>query len=120
MPEDQGTAISADGSVRYALRVPVELTIFRSHFPAMPIVPGVELVRWAVVFGRRQFKMPERFAGVEKLRFRRPVSPGLQLSLELRYLSSLATLHFSFRSTDEPKSRVMADGRILFTDATGA
>lgn len=117
MPEERGHVIGPDGFVQYDLRVPFELPIFRSHFPVAPIVPGVELIRWAVAFGRRHFTMPDSFAGVDMLRFRHVIQPGAQLCLDLRFIADARMLQFTFRSSVETSSRVMSDGRILFRDA---
>ena len=117
MPEECGHVIGQDGLVTIDLRVPLELLIFRSHFPVAPIVPGVELIRWAVVFGRRYFTTLDSFAGVDMLRFRQVIQPGAQLSLDLRFVADTRMLQFKFRSSVETGSRVMSDGRILFRDA---
>lgn len=117
LPEECGHVVGPDGCVHYDLRVPLDLAIFRSHFPAAPILPGVELIRWAVVFGRRHFTMPDSFAGVDMLRFRNVIQPGVQLRLELRFVVDSGMLHFICRSSVETISRVMADGRVLFRNA---
>ena len=117
MPEERGHVIGPEGFVQYDLRVPFELAIFRSHFPVAPIVPGVELIRWVVIFGQRHFTMPDRFAGLDMLRFRQAIQPGAQLRLDLRFIADSRVLHFTFRSSVETSSRVMSDGRILFRDA---
>jgi 3-hydroxymyristoyl/3-hydroxydecanoyl-(acyl carrier protein) dehydratase len=116
MPEVLGHELGADGNVHYDLRVPLGLAVFQSHFPAAPIVPGVELIRWVVVLGRRHFRMPEHFAGVDGLRFRGIIQPGVRLRLDLRFVNDSRTLQFTFRSAAGAVARVLSDGRILFRD----
>jgi beta-hydroxyacyl-ACP dehydratase FabZ len=64
---------------------------FQGHFPGAPIMPGVLILEaMAQVGGFLVFKtLPNRetklvfFAGVENARFRRPVTPGDQLRIEM-------------------------------------
>jgi len=67
---------------------------FQGHFPGSPVMPGVLIVEamaqvGAVLLLRR---IPDRekklvyFAGIDKARFRRPVTPGDQLRLEVEVL----------------------------------
>jgi beta-hydroxyacyl-ACP dehydratase FabZ len=64
---------------------------FQGHFPGAPIMPGVLILEaMAQVGGFLVFKtLPDRetklvfFAGVESARFRKPVTPGDQLRIEM-------------------------------------
>ncbi len=67
---------------------------FQGHIPKMPIMPGVLIVEaMAQVGGVVLVKMPGMqdsffaFAGIDKLRFRRPVVPGDQLVMTVELLS---------------------------------
>ena len=68
---------------------------FQGHFPAEPIMPGVLILEgMAQVGGILAFNsIPEMigeklfyFAGIDKVRFRRPVIPGDQLIYEMKLL----------------------------------
>ena len=68
---------------------------FQGHFPAEPIMPGVLILEgMAQVGGLLAFNsIPEMigeklfyFAGIDKVRFRRPVVPGDQLIYEMKLL----------------------------------
>ena len=68
---------------------------FQGHFPAEPIMPGVLILEgMAQVGGILAFyTIPEMigdkliyFAGIDKVRFRRPVVPGDQLIYEMEVL----------------------------------
>lgn len=117
LPAEGEVLINPGGAVEYALRVPLELAIFRTHFPVAPIVPGVEQVRWAVTFSLRHFTLPGKFYGLDMLRFRHVIQPGSALRLTLRLVTGSVGLHFSFRSVGRSKTPRISDGRILFRDA---
>lgn len=117
LPVKEARSMNSDGTVEYGLRVPLELEIFRSHFPVAPIVPGVEQVRWVTAFARRHFALPARFSGLDMLRFRQVMQPGLALQLTLRFVAGSDALHFAFRSRGGPEAARISDGRILFRDS---
>jgi len=71
---------------RWTLRP--DLDFFRGHFPGNPITPGVLIVEaLAQAGGLAAMSLEENegklavFAGIEKVRFRRPVLPGDTLDL---------------------------------------
>ncbi len=74
---------------RWTLRA--EMPFFAGHFPGNPITPGVLIVEsLAQTAGLAAMSVPENtgrlalFAGIEKVRFRRPVRPGETLELSMQ------------------------------------
>ena len=65
---------------------------FQGHFPDFPVMPGVLVIESLAQAGTVMMLQdaPERgipfLAGLDKVRFRRPVVPGDQLRLELEVL----------------------------------
>ncbi len=67
---------------------------FQGHFPGHPVMPGVLIVEAMAQTGAVMMLAGENesgsripfFAGMEKVKFRRPVVPGDQLRLELSML----------------------------------
>lgn len=70
--------------------VTINEPFFQGHFPNMPIMPGVLMIEALAQAGAvAALSMPENtgklafFAGLDKVRFRRPVHPGDTLRLEV-------------------------------------
>ncbi len=74
--------------------VTINEPFFQGHFPGEPIMPGVLLVEaMAQVAGILAFKSGTTgkstyFLSIEKVKFRKPVTPGDQLRLEVEALRS--------------------------------
>ena len=63
---------------------------FAGHFPGRPVMPGVLIVEAlaqtaGILMGEASGLIP-MFMGIDKARFRRPVTPGDQLRLEVEVL----------------------------------
>src|SRR5579863_1034067 len=75
--------------------VTINEPFFQGHFPGYPIMPGVLVVEAMAQAGgiMLMHEMPDRheklvvFTGIERAKFRRPVTPGDQLRIEVDVLS---------------------------------
>lgn len=75
--------------------VTVNEPFFAGHFPGYPIMPGVLMVEAIAQAGGALLltEIPDReqklmvFTGIERARFRRPVTPGDQLRIEVDVLA---------------------------------
>ncbi len=75
--------------------VTVNEPFFQGHFPGYPIMPGVLVVEAMAQAGGiiMTAEMPDRhkklvvFSGIERAKFRRPVTPGDQLRIEVEVLA---------------------------------
>ena len=75
--------------------VTINEPFFTGHFPDYPIMPGVMIVEAMAQAGAALLftEVPERdgkllvFTGIERARFRRPVTPGDQLRIEVDVLA---------------------------------
>lgn len=75
--------------------VTINEEFFQGHFPGYPIMPGVLVVEAMAQAGGMLMTaaMPDRdkklvvFSGIERAKFRRPVTPGDQLRIEVDVVS---------------------------------
>ena len=75
--------------------VTINEPFFQGHFPGYPIMPGVLVVEAMAQAGGiiMMAEMPDRhqklvvFTGIERAKFRRPVTPGDQIRIEVEVLS---------------------------------
>lgn len=75
--------------------VTVNEPFFQGHFPGMPIMPGVLMIEAIAQAGGALLltEVEDRdnklmvFTGIERARFRRPVTPGDQLRIEVTVLA---------------------------------
>ena len=75
--------------------VTINEPFFQGHFPGYPIMPGVLVVEAMAQAGGiiMMHEIPDRdkklvvFTGIEQAKFRRPVTPGDQLRIEVDVLS---------------------------------
>ena len=93
--------------------VTINEPFFQGHFPGYPIMPGVLVIEAMAQAGGiiMMAEMPDRhqklvvFTGIERAKFRRPVTPGDQLRIEVDVLA--------FRSrAGRIQGRAMVDGKL--------
>ncbi|MDY6939236.1 MAG: 3-hydroxyacyl-ACP dehydratase FabZ [Cyanobacteriota bacterium] len=94
---------------------------FQGHFPGRPLMPGVTIVEaMAQVGGIVLTQMPNLpdglfiFAGIDKVRFRRPVVPGDQLILTAEVLR-VKSRFGKMQGYAEVNGQRAAEGELLFS-----
>ena len=94
---------------------------FQGHFPSDPIMPGVLILEgMAQVGGILAFySIPEMvgekliyFAGIDKVRFRRPVSPGDQLIFEMTVIKHKGKI-WKMAGTAKVEGEVVAEAEFM-------
>lgn len=97
----------ADGSHELSLRLPLDLACFADHFPALPVLPGVLQLQWALAFGTARLGTPPACRHMEMLKFQNVLRPGDRPVLRLRYDATARRLHFAYRlgATDASSGR---------------
>lgn len=109
-PRLKSEQVSAD-SAELVIVPHAELNWFRGHFPGHAVLPGVVQVHWASLWGKGLLGITGEFSCIENLKFKRIITPGLELTVGLEYSSERSRLMFTF--TDA--SHRYSSGRIYFT-----
>jgi 3-hydroxyacyl-[acyl-carrier-protein] dehydratase len=95
---------------------------FQGHFPERPIMPGVLIIEaMAQVGGVVLTQMLESedglflFAGIDKVRFRRPVVPGDQLVITVEVLSIKQRRFGKMQARAEVDGELASEGQLTFS-----
>jgi len=107
--------VEVEGEWSLQLAVPPDLAFFSGHFPQTPVLPGVVQVDWALSLGQRLMNLPNKFAGMEVLKFQQLVRPGDEVQLHLRFDPVRSKLYFAYRN----ETATCSSGRILLEANVG-
>jgi 3-hydroxyacyl-[acyl-carrier-protein] dehydratase len=95
---------------------------FPGHIPNRPLMPGVLMVEaMAQVGGVILMQLPDMegkffaFAGIDKVRFRRPVTPGDQLIMTVELLSLKLNRIAKMQGKAEVDGQLAVQGEMLFS-----
>ena len=98
---------------------------FNGHFPQRPIMPGVLILEaLAQATGLLAFRTVDRAAnkeslfflvGIDKARFKRPVEPGDQLQMEVRFVNSKRGI-WVFEGEATVDGKLAASAQIMCTE----
>lgn len=105
-----------DGATVLHLHMPAELEHFRGHFPQAALLPGVVQIDWAIREGARLYGPFGPFQSLRAVKFKRPITPGMRVRLELWRPEGKSSIAFHYAS-DEGSH---ASGQAVFSPAAPA
>ena len=95
---------------------------FQGHFPGRPLMPGVLIVEaMAQVGGLIVTQMPDIpkglfvFAGIDSVRFRRPVVPGDQLLINCELMSIKRQRFGKVKGEARVEGKLVCSGELMFS-----
>ena len=95
---------------------------FQGHFPERPLMPGVLIVEsMAQVGGLIVTQMPDLpsglfvFAGIDNVKFRRPVVPGDQLIISCHLLSIKRKRFGKVKGEAHVEGKLVCSGELMFS-----
>ena len=95
---------------------------FQGHFPGRPLMPGVLIVEaMAQVGGLIVTQMPDLpkglfvFAGIDNVRFRRPVVPGDQLVINCELISIKRKRFGKIKGEANVDGKLVCSGELMFS-----
>ena len=95
---------------------------FQGHFPERPLMPGVLIVEsMAQVGGLIVTKMPDLpsglfvFAGIDNVKFRRPVIPGDQLIITCQLLNIKRKRFGKVKGEAHVEGKLVCSGELMFS-----
>lgn len=100
----------ATDSCNLQLSVPLLSPYFDGHFPGTPILPGVVQIKWAEHFARELLGVDGPYLGMQAIKFKNLVRPGMVLELQLNYSAANGRLEFVFQSAKGQHSQ----GRLTY------
>jgi 3-hydroxyacyl-[acyl-carrier-protein] dehydratase len=107
--------------------VTINEPFFQGHFPGNPIMPGVLIIEamgqaGAVLAAKSLEREPQDsliyFMGMDKVKFRKPVTPGDQLIFEMKFIKQRRNV-FKMSGTAYVDKNVVAQAELMATFGEG-
>ena len=102
---DQIVSVDLGKSIHAQKNVSINEDFFNGHFPNKPIMPGVLIIEGSIYY----------FAGVDKVRFKHPVSPGNTIDLYASIRSEKRGI-WKFDCTAKTGGKNVCEATILCAD----
>lgn len=121
---DRVLALDKGKSIRTIKNVTINEPFFTGHFPHRPVMPGVlmleamaqsaALLSFATEGVTPDDKTVYYFAGIDGARFKRPVEPGDQLTMDVELLRAKAGI-YKFKGTTRVGEEIACEAELMCT-----
>jgi 3-hydroxyacyl-[acyl-carrier-protein] dehydratase len=102
--------------------VSINESFFQGHFPGRPLMPGVLMLEAMAQVGGIVLTQLEGmtgklfvFAGIDKVKFRRPVTPGDQLVMTVELLTLRQRRYAKMQARAEVDGKLAVQGELMFS-----
>lgn len=103
--------------LQLSLFIDPSLIYFHGHFHDFPILPGVTQIDWAIYYGKKLLNCPDKFSGMEVIKFQEAILPSNTVLLNLQWNNEKGMLYFSYRSQCDGQIKKHSSGRIKLVAA---
>ncbi|HEY3644159.1 MAG TPA: 3-hydroxyacyl-ACP dehydratase [Gammaproteobacteria bacterium] len=94
----------ADGRTELDLEVQPDNAWFAGHFPQFAILPGVVQIGWAAHFTRELHGLGPGVSGMEQVKFKRPILPGMRIMLTLKPDAGARRVRYEYQDAESSYS----------------
>ena len=105
-------AQTVNDQVTLSFKVDADLLDFRGHFTHFPLLPGVTQIDWALHYAIRYLNTPEKFKGMEVIKFQEPILPNAEVTLDLNWDSDKQKLAFKYSSQQAQRLVIHSSGKM--------
>jgi len=105
------TVVKRSTVLSLKLKIPKNLIYCDGHFEGYPLVPGVTQVHWAAEFIKDLLPSIFKITAIESLKFHKPLLPGKNCCLELKYSTDNQKVSFRF----DAEHQKMTSGQFIIS-----
>lgn len=92
--------LKSDDAVELRVSFPGDADYFKGHFQAVPILPGVAQIHWAMKFAEDHFGIIPHVTAMKAVKFSHVISPDTDVTLKLTLSDQRSKLTYAYSNGD--------------------